>query len=36
MFNDEFHPRGIFLIGTGGIPIEQFLSMNPSELFKLC
>lgn len=32
-FDAGFHPRGIYLVGTDGIPIEQFLSMNPSELF---
>jgi predicted AAA+ superfamily ATPase len=35
LFSDEFHPRGVFLVGTDGIPIEQFLNMNPAELFKL-
>ncbi|MDR0745686.1 MAG: DUF4143 domain-containing protein, partial [Mediterranea sp.] len=34
LFNDEFHPHGVFLVGTDGIPFEQFLSMNPAELFK--
>lgn len=33
IFDAEFHPRGIYLVGTDGIPLEQFLSMNPSELF---
>lgn len=32
LFNDEFHPRGVFLVGTNGIPFEQFLSMNPADL----
>ncbi|MDR1201323.1 MAG: ATP-binding protein [Tannerellaceae bacterium] len=35
LFNDEFHPRGVYLIGTDGIPFEQFLSMNPADLFHL-
>jgi predicted AAA+ superfamily ATPase len=35
LFNDEFHPRGVYLIGTDGIPFEQFLSMNPADLFQL-
>jgi hypothetical protein len=35
LFYEEFHPRGVFLVGTDGIPIEQFLTMNPAELFKL-
>jgi predicted AAA+ superfamily ATPase len=33
LFNNEFHPHGVFLVGTDGIPFEQFLSMNPAELF---
>lgn len=35
LFDEEFHPYGIFTIGTNGIPIEQFLSMNPTDLFEL-
>jgi hypothetical protein len=35
LFDNEFHPRGTFLIGTDGIPFEQFLSMNPADLFNL-
>jgi predicted AAA+ superfamily ATPase len=35
LFDEEFHPRGVFLVGTDGIPIEQFLTMNPADLFKL-
>ncbi len=35
LFNDEFHPRGLYTIGTDGIPFEQFLSMNPADLFHL-
>jgi len=34
-FNDDFHPRGLYTIGTDGIPFEQFLSMNPADLFRL-
>lgn len=34
LFDEEFHPHGVFLVGTDGIPIEQFLTMNPAELFK--
>ena len=32
LFNDEFHPRGVYIVGINGIPIEQFLSMNPMDL----
>jgi predicted AAA+ superfamily ATPase len=35
LFDEEFHPRGVHIIGTGGIPVEQFLTMNPADLFKL-
>jgi predicted AAA+ superfamily ATPase len=32
MFDDEFHPRGVYIVGTDGIPVERFLSMNPADL----
>ena len=35
LFNDDFHPHGLYTIGTDGIPFEQFLSMNPANLFRL-
>ncbi|MDR0427300.1 MAG: DUF4143 domain-containing protein [Dysgonamonadaceae bacterium] len=35
LFNEEFHPRRLYTIGTGGIPFEQFLGMNPADLFRL-
>jgi predicted AAA+ superfamily ATPase len=35
LFDNEFHPYRLFLIGTDGIPFEDFLSMNPVELFNL-
>jgi predicted AAA+ superfamily ATPase len=35
IFNEEFRPRGVFLVGTDGIPLERFLSMNPVDLFKV-
>lgn len=35
LFDEEFHPYGIFTIGRNGIPFEQFLSMNPTDLFEL-
>jgi predicted AAA+ superfamily ATPase len=34
LFEQEFHPRGLFLVGTDGIPFEKFLSMNPVDLFR--
>lgn len=35
LFDEKFHPRGLYRVGTGGIPLEQFLSMNPADLFRL-
>jgi predicted AAA+ superfamily ATPase len=35
LFDKEFHPSGLFLIGTDGIPLSEFLRMNPVELFNL-
>jgi len=35
LFNEDFHPRGLYTIGTDGIPFEQFLCMNPADLFRL-
>jgi predicted AAA+ superfamily ATPase len=35
LFNEEFHPHKVYLVGTDGIPFEQFLSMNPADLFQL-
>jgi predicted AAA+ superfamily ATPase len=35
LFDNEFHPRGLYTIGTDGIPFEQFFSMNPADLFRL-
>jgi predicted AAA+ superfamily ATPase len=32
-FAGKFHPVKVLLVGTGGIPIEEFLRINPIELF---
>ena len=32
-FQERYHPHRIFLIGKSGIPWEEFLRMNPAELF---
>lgn len=32
-FNTLFHPDKVLLVGTGGIPYEEFLKINPTELF---
>lgn len=33
IFAEKFHPEKVLLIGTGGIPYEEFLKINPKELF---
>lgn len=33
VFAEKFHPKKILLVGTGGIPYEEFLMINPKELF---
>ena len=32
-FMEKYHPEKVLLIGTGGIPYEEFLKMNPTEIF---
>ena len=32
-FAEKFHPEKVLLVGTGGIPHEEFLNINPKELF---
>lgn len=31
MFSDRFHPQKILLVGDSGIPVGQFLAMDPEE-----
>jgi predicted AAA+ superfamily ATPase len=33
VFAERFHPKKVLLVGTGGIPCEEFLKINPKELF---
>lgn len=33
LFDKKFHPDRLYNIGTDGIPMEDFLLMNPSDLF---
>lgn len=33
VFAEKFNPSKVMLVGTGGIPIEDFLKMNPIDLF---
>lgn len=32
-FQKEFKPNKVYLIGTTGIPWQEFLKLNPNELF---
>ena len=34
LFNEAYHPNVVLTVGTGGIPFEEFLSINPSDLFQ--
>lgn len=33
LFAKKFHPDKILLVGTGGIPYDEFLKINPKEIF---
>jgi predicted AAA+ superfamily ATPase len=33
-FTQKFRPRFAIIVGTEGIPLEDFLKMNPIELFR--
>lgn len=33
VFNQKFHPLHSFIVGSGGVPIEEFLSWNLSNFF---
>ena len=33
IFAEKFHPEKVLLVGTGGIPYNEFLKINPKELF---
>ena len=33
VFAEKFHPEKVLLVGTGGIPYDEFLKINPAELF---
>ena len=33
LFAEKFHPDQVLLVGTGGIRYEEFLKINPKELF---
>ncbi|MDR2621249.1 MAG: ATP-binding protein [Dysgonamonadaceae bacterium] len=33
VFNETFHPKRLFTVGTDGIPLEEFLSSEPEMLF---
>jgi hypothetical protein len=31
IFNEKFHPNKILLVGDTGIPVGQFLDMDPDQ-----
>jgi predicted AAA+ superfamily ATPase len=33
IFAGRFHPEKVLLVGTGGIPYDEFLKINPKKLF---
>ncbi len=33
LFDSKFHPHRLYTVGTDGIPLETFLSVNPEDLF---
>lgn len=33
IFAEKFHPEKVLLVGTGGIPYNEFLKINPKDLF---
>jgi predicted AAA+ superfamily ATPase len=33
VFAEKFHPKRVLLVGTGGISYDEFLKINPKELF---
>ena len=33
VFAEKFHPEKVLLVGTGGIPYDEFLKINPKTLF---
>ncbi len=33
LFAEKFRPKAMFTVGTGGIPLEEFLRMSPTDLF---
>lgn len=33
IFTGKFHPEKVLLVGTGGVPYDEFLKINPKELF---
>ncbi len=33
VFAQKFNPTKVILVGTGGIPFDMFLQMNPIDLF---
>lgn len=34
LFREQFHPVAAIVVGEGGIPAEEFLSISPVEWFR--
>jgi len=34
VFDQKYHPIHSFVVGSGGIPVDEFLSWNLGELFE--
>jgi len=34
-FETMFHPQASFIVGTGGIPVKEFLATDPYSLFSI-
>jgi hypothetical protein len=34
-FREQFKPQTSFIVGSGGIPVEEFLGLSPKSLFNV-
>ena len=35
VFNQKFHPNTMLIVGTSGISYEEFLKINPAQVFDI-
>jgi len=35
IFNQKFHPNTMLIVGTSGISYEEFLKINPAQVFDI-